>query len=70
MAKMNGCNSDMVKGPIGSRSTRMNPTKFARNNLSKGGVNDQMGGTRDKMTGSVPAGAAHQGKHKSMPKGY
>jgi hypothetical protein len=44
MAKMNGVNSDMVKGPIGQRSTRIDPTDFERNNLSKGGVNHHLGG--------------------------
>lgn len=44
MAMKNGCNSDMPKGPIGSRSTRMNPNSFARNNLAKGGVNEHQGG--------------------------
>jgi hypothetical protein len=39
MAHKNGCNSYMVKGPVGKNSTRMNPTDFARNNMSKGGVN-------------------------------
>jgi hypothetical protein len=70
MAKMNGCNADMPKGPVGSRSTRINPNSFARNNLSKGGVNDQMGGTKDKMTCKVAAGGVSQGKHTHMPKGY
>jgi hypothetical protein len=33
-----GCNKGLV-GPSGKNSTRMNPSSFARNNLSKGGVN-------------------------------
>lgn len=43
MAKMNGCNEGMV-APSGSYSKRMNPNDFARNNLSKGGVNLDLGG--------------------------
>ena len=39
MARMNGCN-DNIK-PAGTNSTRMNPKSFARNNMSKGGVNDK-----------------------------
>jgi hypothetical protein len=53
MAKMSGCNSDMVKGPVGKNSTRMNPTAFARNNMSKGGVNNMMLGSKDKSTGKA-----------------
>lgn len=44
MAKMNGCNADMPTGPIGKNSTRMNPNDFARNNLAKNGVNQDLGG--------------------------
>lgn len=39
MAKINGCNSDMVKGPVGAHSTRVNPASITRANLAKGGVN-------------------------------
>ena len=39
MASKNGVNADMVKGPVGKNSTRINPVSFARNNMSKGGVN-------------------------------
>lgn len=65
MAKMNGCNSDMPKGPIGKNSTRINPNSFARNNMSKGGVNAHAGGsdtwdTKPKLS----AGDNGLGKHR------
>ena len=62
MPKMNGCNEGMC-APAGSRSTRMNPTDFARNNMAKGGVNGHAGGT-DKAAKkpAVGKGKAHDGK--------
>jgi hypothetical protein len=39
MAEKNGVNKTMPQGTIGTRSTRMNPNDFARNNMAKGGVN-------------------------------
>lgn len=63
MASKNGCNSDMVKGPVGFNSTRINPAKASgRNSLSKGGVNDHLGGTKVSAKGPVAAGKAGQGK--------
>lgn len=56
MAKMNGCNSDLVDGPIGSRSTRTNPGRIQRNNLAMGGVNKHSGGSD--VWGKKPALAA------------
>lgn len=41
--KKGGCNSEKPK-PSGNNSTRINPAQFARNNLSKGGVNKDIGG--------------------------
>lgn len=64
MGKIGGCNSDMVKGPIGKNSTRINPTSFARNNMSKGGVNSGI-----PNSASVKAGGVAQGKTHQMPKG-
>lgn len=59
MAFKGGCNADMPQGPVGSKSTRMNPTHFKRNNLSKGGVNKHIGGTTEKAPKmDVPAGKA------------
>lgn len=43
MASKAGCNSEKAV-PSGKNSTRMNPAQFARNNLSKGGVNKDLGG--------------------------
>lgn len=39
MAHKAGCNADMPKGQVGAHGTRVNPNDFARNNMSKGGVN-------------------------------
>jgi len=47
MAKMNGCNDHMGGTKSDARaqgSNRMTPKSFARNNLSKGGVNKDLGG--------------------------
>ena len=41
--KMNGCNEGMA-APSGSYAKRMNPNDFARNNLAKNGVNQDLGG--------------------------
>lgn len=65
MAKMNGVNSDIVTGPVGSKSTRMNPAMSKRNNLASGGVNQHLGGS-DEM-GKKPGlgkGQNGQGKYK------
>lgn len=63
MAKMNGCNSDMPMGTIGDKSTRMNPGKVTRNNLSKGGVNQQAGGS-DTFAGKPALGKGKTGQGK------
>ncbi len=63
MAKMNGCNADMPKGPIGKNSTRMNPNSFARNNLAMGGTNahgSNVGSEKPKLS----AGSNGTGKHR------
>lgn len=62
MAFKNGCNAGMA-APSGSRSTRMNPNDFKRNNLSKGGVNKHTGGT-DKLTHTPKhgKGKVHDGR--------
>lgn len=62
MAKMNGCNADMPKGPVGMRSTRMNPATMTRANLSKGGVNGHVGGTKESYKPCIPAGKAGDNK--------
>lgn len=66
MAKMNGCNSDLPTGSIGVKSTRMNPGKVTRQNLSKGGVNTHLGGTTSKAPKmDRPSGKANMdGKRK------
>lgn len=46
MASMNGVNKDMgynVAKPVVTKKG-INPTQFARNNMSKGGVNKDLGG--------------------------
>lgn len=43
MASMGGCNYDVK--PSGKNETRVNPKDSARNNLSKGGVNDHAHGS-------------------------
>jgi hypothetical protein len=43
MAHKGGVNSEKP-APSGKNSTRINPASFARNNLSKGGVNKDLGG--------------------------
>lgn len=63
MAKMNGCNQDFdsAKSPQGVK--RVTPSSFARNNMSKGGTNDHLGGTT--TAGKrlpISKGKAHDGK--------
>lgn len=57
MAKMNGCN-DGISAPSGAYAKRMDPNTFARNNMSKGGVNKHAGGLDSKDSGGKPALAA------------
>ena len=57
MAKMGGCNQPMqerAKNPGTHQMSRMVPGKFARNNLSKGGVNKM-------MLGKYPDPETHKG---------
>jgi len=72
MAKMNGCNAHMG-GTNGAASAqgkgRTAPSSFARNSLSKGGVNTDLGGGAGNRKASVGAGGASQGKYKNMPRG-
>ena len=62
MAKMNGCNGDMVKGPVGMKSVRVNPAQINRANLAKGGVNGDIGGTKEAYKPCIPAGKAGDNK--------
>lgn len=71
MAKMNGCNSDMPKGTVGTNETRVNPATAGRNNLSKGGVNKHSGGSDVwGKKAAVKSGGVAQGKNHQMPKGH
>lgn len=62
MAKMNGCNSHMGGTGCSSASQakgRMAPSSFARNGLSKGGVNKDLGGgAKSGVKQALPAGKA------------
>jgi len=62
MAKMNGCNDHMGGTKSDARaqgSNRMTPKSFARNNLSKGGVNKDLGGgATSGAKQQLPAGKA------------
>lgn len=53
MAKMGGCNYEFKSASSPQGKGRVTPSTFSRNNLSKGGVNDHIGGT-DKA-GKKPA---------------
>jgi hypothetical protein len=44
MAKMNGCNSHFESSKQAQGKGRKTPGDFARNGLSKGGVNKDLGG--------------------------
>lgn len=48
MAFKGGCNADMPQGSVGKNNKRVNPGKATRQNLSKGGVNDHIGGTTER----------------------
>ena len=65
MAKMNGCNTGFMDMKGAQGKMRVVPAQWARNNLSKGGVNDHAGGT-DKPAKKPPlsAGSMGQGKHR------
>lgn len=63
MARMNGCNADLPTGPIGDKSTRMNPAKATRQNMSRGGVNDHSGGS-DKWDGKPALSKGDNGTGK------
>lgn len=69
MARMNGCNDhfESMKKAQGKNTVR--PGEFARNNMSKGGVNTDLGGGAKPIKQGVKAGGAAQGKHHHMPKG-
>lgn len=70
MAKMNGCNAHFENHKAAQGNGRITPAAFARNSLSKGGVNTDLGGgAKSGSGGSVKAGGASQGKHKNMPRG-
>jgi hypothetical protein len=70
MARMNGCNDHFEKMKKAQGKNTVTPGAFARNNMSKGGVNTDLGGgAKGGSGGSVKAGGAAQGKHHHMPKG-
>jgi hypothetical protein len=70
MARMNGCNAQFENHEESPRKEPCNPWDFCRNQLSKGGVNKDLGGgAKSGSGGSVKAGGAAQGKHHHMPKG-
>lgn len=63
MAKMNGCNYEHDSAKSAQGAKRVTPLSFARNNMSKGGTNDHLGGTATagkKLP--VGKGKAHDGK--------
>ena len=63
MASMGGCNADVK--PSGSKSTRVNPAGSARNNMSKGGVNDHAHGSDTfAHKPKLSAGKIGTGKHR------
>lgn len=45
MAKMGGCNYEFNSANSPQGKGRVTPSTFARNNMSKGGVNGHLGGT-------------------------
>jgi len=69
MAKLGGCNDNFHKMQVKQGRNTITPGKFARNNLSKGGVNTDLGGGAGNRKGSVAPGGASQGKYKNMPRG-
>lgn len=70
MGKMNGCNAQFETMKKAQGKNRVTPGTFARNQLSKGGVNKDLGGgAKSGSGGSVKSGGAAQGKHHHMPKG-
>lgn len=76
MAKMNGCNTGYHTMSKPQGNGRMNPSAFNRKNMSMGGVNDYLGGSkRDEKSRSMDdkarsrPGAAGGSKYGDMPKG-
>lgn len=70
MARMHGCNDTHDRVLTKQGKNTVTPGKFARNSLSKGGVNTDLGGgAKSGSGGAVKSGGASQGKYKNMPKG-
>lgn len=58
MAKMGGCNYEHNNTLQAQGKGRMTPSQFSRNNLSMGGHNDHLGGTKTPYKQPIAKGKA------------